>query len=273
MVVGDRARDVRRFPTPQLPSGARSSWATAARCCSACCMAASTIVVGGRRERAVQRSDVLLLRTAVHPARSSSVCRSSTPRSRSCAAPHDAHRLATADKDHLHHRLMRLGHGHRRSVLILWAWTAILSGFVLYPTFARGGRRDRADRRRSRSDCALYIAVPSRGAQSSRTMATTARVRRPAPRRVRRPVDGDAAASVAVADARTRASAGSPSSEKAPSHRAAFRSPAADGIHRPGPGSGREGTGRDGDTRGASSATRAQQRIRRCDGQGGRADR
>jgi UDP-GlcNAc:undecaprenyl-phosphate GlcNAc-1-phosphate transferase len=42
--------------------------------------------------------------------------------------------LATADKGHLHHRLMDLGHGHRRSVVILWTWTALLSGFVLYPT-------------------------------------------------------------------------------------------------------------------------------------------
>jgi UDP-GlcNAc:undecaprenyl-phosphate GlcNAc-1-phosphate transferase len=41
--------------------------------------------------------------------------------------------LATADKGHLHHRLMNLGHGHRRSVLILWTWTALLSAFVLYP--------------------------------------------------------------------------------------------------------------------------------------------
>ena len=41
--------------------------------------------------------------------------------------------FAVADKGHLHHRLMDLGHGHRRSVLILWAWTALLSGFVLYP--------------------------------------------------------------------------------------------------------------------------------------------
>jgi UDP-GlcNAc:undecaprenyl-phosphate GlcNAc-1-phosphate transferase len=47
--------------------------------------------------------------------------------------------LSTPDKDHLHHRLIRLGHGHRRSVLILWAWTAILSGFVLYPLFTRHG--------------------------------------------------------------------------------------------------------------------------------------
>ena len=47
--------------------------------------------------------------------------------------------ISTADKDHLHHRLMRLGHGHRRSVFILWAWTALLSGFVLYPTYTGSG--------------------------------------------------------------------------------------------------------------------------------------
>ena len=39
------------------------------------------------------------------------------------------------DKDHIHHRLIRLGHGPRRSVVILWAWTALLSGFVLFPLF------------------------------------------------------------------------------------------------------------------------------------------
>ena len=47
--------------------------------------------------------------------------------------------VAAADKNHLHHRLMRLGHGHRRSVLILWAWTALLSAFVLYPTYTGEG--------------------------------------------------------------------------------------------------------------------------------------
>jgi len=47
--------------------------------------------------------------------------------------------LSTADKAHLHHRLMRLGHGQRRSVLILWAWTAILSGVVLLPTYTHQG--------------------------------------------------------------------------------------------------------------------------------------
>src|SRR5438552_8262181 len=47
--------------------------------------------------------------------------------------------LSEADKEHLHHRLMRLGHGQRRSVLILWAWTAVLSGIVLYPTYTNKG--------------------------------------------------------------------------------------------------------------------------------------
>jgi UDP-GlcNAc:undecaprenyl-phosphate GlcNAc-1-phosphate transferase len=44
--------------------------------------------------------------------------------------------IDVADKGHLHHRLMNLGHGHRRSVLILWAWTALLSAFVLYPVLS-----------------------------------------------------------------------------------------------------------------------------------------
>ena len=41
----------------------------------------------------------------------------------------------TPDKKHIHHRLLQLGHGPRRSVVILWAWTAILSGFLLFPLF------------------------------------------------------------------------------------------------------------------------------------------
>jgi UDP-GlcNAc:undecaprenyl-phosphate GlcNAc-1-phosphate transferase len=44
--------------------------------------------------------------------------------------------LDVADKGHLHHRLMNLGHGQRRSVMILWVWTALLSAFVLYPVLS-----------------------------------------------------------------------------------------------------------------------------------------
>src|SRR5437588_2439618 len=47
--------------------------------------------------------------------------------------------LSQADEAHLHHPLMRLGHGQRRSVVILWAWTAVLSGVVLFPTYTNRG--------------------------------------------------------------------------------------------------------------------------------------
>jgi UDP-GlcNAc:undecaprenyl-phosphate GlcNAc-1-phosphate transferase len=47
--------------------------------------------------------------------------------------------LTSADKQHLHHRLMQMGHGHRRAVLILWAWTVVLSGLVLFPTYTNKG--------------------------------------------------------------------------------------------------------------------------------------
>ncbi len=47
--------------------------------------------------------------------------------------------FAAADLDHLHHRLMRLGHGPRRTVVILWAWTAILSGMALLPMYTNEG--------------------------------------------------------------------------------------------------------------------------------------
>jgi UDP-GlcNAc:undecaprenyl-phosphate GlcNAc-1-phosphate transferase len=47
--------------------------------------------------------------------------------------------MAEADKDHLHHRLMRLGHGHARSVVILWLWSGLLSAFVLYPVYTGRG--------------------------------------------------------------------------------------------------------------------------------------
>jgi UDP-GlcNAc:undecaprenyl-phosphate GlcNAc-1-phosphate transferase len=51
-----------------------------------------------------------------------------------------ARRASFAERDlgHLHHRLIRLGHGHRRAVLILWAWTAVLSAFALLPLVNSG---------------------------------------------------------------------------------------------------------------------------------------
>ena len=41
-----------------------------------------------------------------------------------------------ADKRHLHHRLLEIGHGHRQAVLILYAWTAVIAGAGLAISFA-----------------------------------------------------------------------------------------------------------------------------------------
>ncbi|MBS1848483.1 MAG: undecaprenyl/decaprenyl-phosphate alpha-N-acetylglucosaminyl 1-phosphate transferase [Actinobacteria bacterium] len=47
--------------------------------------------------------------------------------------------LANRDVDHLHNRLIRMGHGYWPSVLILWGWTLVLSAFVLYPAYTGKG--------------------------------------------------------------------------------------------------------------------------------------
>jgi UDP-GlcNAc:undecaprenyl-phosphate/decaprenyl-phosphate GlcNAc-1-phosphate transferase len=36
--------------------------------------------------------------------------------------------IGTADKEHLHHRLVDIGHSHRRAVLLMYLWSALLSG-------------------------------------------------------------------------------------------------------------------------------------------------
>jgi UDP-GlcNAc:undecaprenyl-phosphate GlcNAc-1-phosphate transferase len=44
-----------------------------------------------------------------------------------------------ADKEHLHHRLMDLGHGHRQAVLVMYLWSALAAGAGLAFTFLDRG--------------------------------------------------------------------------------------------------------------------------------------
>lgn len=46
------------------------------------------------------------------------------------------HPVFHPDKEHLHHRLLEIGHGHREAVLIMYAWTAVIAGMTLAWTFA-----------------------------------------------------------------------------------------------------------------------------------------
>ena len=78
---------------------------------------------------------------------------------------------------------MRLGHGQRRSVLILWAWTALLSGFVLYPVYTGQGdavvpARRGGPRARSCTPC-FHPGVRRPAGRATRTEALTADSRSP----------------------------------------------------------------------------------------------
>ena len=102
-------------------------------------MAASTVSVGGRTDAAYSGQSFFFFAPLIIPLvilgvplvdmLFAIIRRAATP----------GVRVTVADKGHLHHRLLRLGHGHRRAVLILWAWTALLSGFVLWPTYSGRG--------------------------------------------------------------------------------------------------------------------------------------
>ena len=39
--------------------------------------------------------------------------------------------IAHADKEHIHHQLMLIGHGHRQAVLLMYLWSALLAGSAL----------------------------------------------------------------------------------------------------------------------------------------------
>ena len=39
--------------------------------------------------------------------------------------------LGHADKEHIHHRLMDIGHSHRQAVLLMYLWSALISASAL----------------------------------------------------------------------------------------------------------------------------------------------
>jgi UDP-GlcNAc:undecaprenyl-phosphate GlcNAc-1-phosphate transferase len=41
------------------------------------------------------------------------------------------------DKEHIHHRLLEIGHSHRQAVLLMYLWSALLAGAALLITFVR----------------------------------------------------------------------------------------------------------------------------------------
>lgn len=46
--------------------------------------------------------------------------------------------LAHADKEHIHHHLLDIGHSHRQAVLLMYLWSALISGTALAVAFIDG---------------------------------------------------------------------------------------------------------------------------------------
>jgi UDP-GlcNAc:undecaprenyl-phosphate/decaprenyl-phosphate GlcNAc-1-phosphate transferase len=46
--------------------------------------------------------------------------------------------IGHADKEHIHHRLIEIGHSHRGSVLVMYLWSALVSGCALAVAFIDG---------------------------------------------------------------------------------------------------------------------------------------
>ena len=157
----------RRWPVPARASCRTtstrpgSSWATAARCCSAWCSSASALTLtgqfaatdltqgGGGSEASLLPTLLPIIAAAVDPGRA--VRRPGAGR----RTPHPARaaRSSHPDKQHLHHRLLEIGHSHRRAVLIMWLWAGLIAfGTVLASlyagrlTYRRAGRVVRGHR-------------------------------------------------------------------------------------------------------------------------------
>jgi UDP-GlcNAc:undecaprenyl-phosphate GlcNAc-1-phosphate transferase len=47
--------------------------------------------------------------------------------------------VSHADKEHIHHRLLEIGHSHRQAVLLMYLWSALISGCALAVAFIDGG--------------------------------------------------------------------------------------------------------------------------------------
>ncbi len=102
-------------------------------------LAASTATVGGRLDQAVSGQVFFFFAPLIIPLLLLGVPLADLILAVVRRASRRGVGIAEADKDHLHHRLLRLGHGHKRTVFILWLWTGLLCGMVLYSTLTGSG--------------------------------------------------------------------------------------------------------------------------------------
>ena len=172
---------------PGTSTRPRSSWATRGRCCSACCSRSPRSPAWGA--------------TPTRPAAATSP-RSPAPcwcRCSCCSIPFLDVVLAVvrrtwrrqgigqADKEHIHHRLMDIGHTPPHAVLLMYLWSALISASALAVGLIDGRLAVGAILLVARRCCSVAHRAPAAGAASAaraepdRRGSTTPGPRRPGP--------------------------------------------------------------------------------------------
>jgi UDP-GlcNAc:undecaprenyl-phosphate/decaprenyl-phosphate GlcNAc-1-phosphate transferase len=118
------------------------------------------------------------------------------------------------DKMHLHHRLLSIGHSHRRAVLVMYFWAALLS-FGAVALSITGGRAELL----VAIAVLLVIGIVVVLSPRARRAAREARAAELAAQRERSRADHPTARAVRLADTRTRDTAQATRPEQAPAPR------------------------------------------------------
>ena len=118
---GADGRRLARLPVPQLPAGVGRSWATRAQTCSATCSGWSQSI-GSVKTGAVVALIVPLIVLAVPFLDTGFVVAKRLKYRR---------KPWSADANHFHHRMARMGFSQRRTVAYLYGWTLMLAGVAV----------------------------------------------------------------------------------------------------------------------------------------------
>ena len=137
-------------------------------------LAVTTITIGGRTADQFSGPDLLLLRAAPHPDRDPRRADRRHRRSRSSGGCRARQSCPRADREHLHHRLMRLGHGPRRVGRDPVALDRAGLGGRPHPDLHQPGQLPRADRPRRARAAPLHLLPPGRASRGRRRGARTA---------------------------------------------------------------------------------------------------
>ena len=131
--VGDPGRDVPQGSCRTTSTRHAYSWGTPGPCCSGCCSPTGPISSTATLDPSILKNTLnrfptilpILLPAAIFIIPYADLLLAVARRTRAGQSPF------APDKKHLHHRLLNIGHSHRKSVLIMYLWAALFAVTVV----------------------------------------------------------------------------------------------------------------------------------------------